>query len=100
MIRAILLVPLALGACGLASFQAPPPPAPRAADNSRAAECRAQAEAVVNRRERGQLFRNDDRESREGAFSLRNNTERLGTQFDRDRYIQECLRAAEPPVGG
>jgi hypothetical protein len=99
----MVLGPLLLAGCGLATFQAPPPVPPRASDNARAAACRAQAEEVVNRRERGQLFRNDDRDSREGIGAignLRGPADRLGAQFDRDRYIQDCLRAAEPPVAG
>jgi hypothetical protein len=114
-----LLLPLGLLLAGLAGCAAPAPrqavpatPAPRVAGPATyqspapnpamrdraavAASCRDQADRTLVQRDRGQILREDERDSRLGsdatAFSLRSQTDRLGRQFERDRIAEECVR--------
>jgi hypothetical protein len=73
-----------------------------------AAGCRQEADRIVVQRDRGQLLREDERDSRLGAdigaFNLRTQTDRMGRQFERDRIADACIRdntrmAPDRPVG-
>ena len=72
-----------------------------------AAACRRDADRIIVTRDRGQLMREDERDSRIGSqasiYSQRAETDRLGRLFDRDRladrvrpgeYPARCARAA------
>ena len=58
--------------------------------------CRREATRVVLYRDRGQLMRMDEGDSRVGVQgnvpTLRSETERMGQQFERDRLADECVR--------
>jgi hypothetical protein len=110
--RLLPLLALALAACsgpvstgstafsGFGGFNAPPPP-PRDTRDARLEACRAEANRVVQYRDRGQLMRTDEIENRRdgnitSAPPSRAESDRLGASFERDRLIAECYRAAQP----
>ncbi|TCZ66843.1 hypothetical protein [Roseicella aquatilis] len=61
-----------------------------------AAACRRDAERIIVTRDRGQLMREDERDSRMGSqaspFSQRVETDRLGRLYERDRLMDQCIR--------
>ena len=61
-----------------------------------AAACRTDAERIIVTRDRGQLMREDERDSRMGSqasiFSQRTETDRLGRLFERDRLAGQCVQ--------
>ncbi|MBC9177389.1 hypothetical protein [Pseudoroseomonas ludipueritiae] len=87
---------LLMGACAAA--------APRSAEQRQqdqaAAICRQDVERTMRFRDRGQLMRTDEAESRLGAGSFTGardgsmGTERLSAQFERDQMIDSCVRGA------
>jgi len=88
-----LLLPLAACA-GPAPLSSP--------DRARADACRAEATRLVQFRDRGQLMRTDEAESRLGTFSAtpssRLESERAGQTLERERLTQDCLRQTAAPV--
>jgi hypothetical protein len=106
---ATLLLPLLLlGACDSPRLQAarvdvPMGGAPRDERDARFEACRAEATRVVQFRERGQTMRTDETESGRGTVTVapfsRTENDRAGQQLERDRIIQECVRASPPPGG-
>lgn len=64
--------------------------------------CRSQAQVVIARQDRGQLIREDERDSRLGADVVGARTgqvDRLGRQFMFDRMVDDCVRSAAAPGG-
>lgn len=61
-----------------------------------ASACRRDADRIIVTRDRGQLMREDERDSRIGSqasiYSLRAETDRLGRLFDRDRLADQCVQ--------
>jgi hypothetical protein len=61
-----------------------------------AAACRQQADRIIMTRDRGQLMREDERDSRIGSeasiFARRTETDRLGRIFERDRLAEQCVQ--------
>lgn len=107
MLRAALLLPvLLLAACGAPNssaprFDAPTLSPPRPGDprtNPAVAQaCREQAARELQRQDRGQLLREDESNSRQGAgfgaLPQTSQSDVLGRQFLFDRRINECIRA-------
>jgi hypothetical protein len=60
------------------------------------AACRRDADRIVTLRDRSQLMREDERDSRMGSqasiFSQRAETDRLGRIYDRDRIAADCVQ--------
>jgi hypothetical protein len=97
---AVLLLPFLIAACA-APFGAPrdaPQAGPAGARDARYEACRAEATRVVQYRERGQTMRSDETESGRGTVTVapygRAESDRMMAQMDRDRIIEDCLRAA------
>jgi len=98
---AILPLLLLLGACAA--------PAPRSADqreqDAANAACRQEAERVMRFRDRGQLMRQDEAESRLGSGAFSGSTtgsmspDRLSSRFQQDRLVDECVRGANGAPG-
>jgi hypothetical protein len=62
-----------------------------------AAACRTWADQVIVQRDRSQLMREDERDSRLGIFNdspfqLTTPTDRMGRQFERDRIARDCVQ--------
>jgi hypothetical protein len=61
-----------------------------------AAACRQDADRIITTRDRGQLMREDERDSRIGSqasiFAQRTETDRLGRIFERDRIAADCVQ--------
>jgi len=107
---ALLLPALLLGAC--AEGFGPPPPAPgaRSTNPQVVAACRSEAAAVITRQDRGQLIREDERNSRlgsetTGTLAFRAPIDRLSREYRFERMVEECVRAntlasapASPPA--
>jgi hypothetical protein len=95
---AVLLLSLLIAGCA-----APAGTAPSAPDNARLAACQAEAERIVQRRERAQVMRADEAESSRGFVTVapigRAANDRGFAQMDRDRIIADCMRA-DPRAGG
>ena len=95
---AVLLLSLLIAGCA-----APVGTVPSAPDNARLAACRAEAERMVQRRERAQVMRADEAESSRGFVTVaptgRAANDRGFAQMDRDRLIVDCMRA-DPRAGG
>ncbi|MDB5370632.1 MAG: hypothetical protein JWP20_2190 [Roseomonas sp.] len=98
---------LLLGACTAA---APRSPEQRQQD-SVAAACRQDVERTMRYRDRGQLMRTDEADSRLGTAGFSGtttgsmSTERLSAQFEQDRLTGDCVRRgtdapAPAPRGG
>ena len=95
---AVLLLSLLIAGCaGPAGNTASAP------DNARLAACQAEAERMVQRRERAQVMRADEAESSRGFVTVaptgRAANDRGFAQMDRDRIIADCMRA-DPRAGG
>ncbi|TDG30709.1 hypothetical protein E2C05_13340 [Paracraurococcus ruber] len=75
---------------------APPPGAAMRDQAAIAAACRRDADRIVTTRDRGQLMREDERDSRIGSqasiFAQRAETDRLGRIFERDRLADQCVQ--------
>ena len=73
-------------------------------DNARLAACQAEAERMVQRRERAQVMRADEAESSRGFVTVapigRAANDRGFAQMDRDRIIADCMRADGRAGGG
>ncbi|TDH64138.1 hypothetical protein E2C06_01965 [Dankookia rubra] len=74
-------------------------PAPGQAMRDQAAvasACRRDADRIIVTRDRGQLMREDERDSRVGSqasiYSQRAETDRLGRLFERDRLADQCVQ--------
>ena len=74
-------------------------PAPGQAVRDQAAvasACRRDADRIIVTRDRGQLMREDERDSRVGSqasiYSQRAETDRLGRLFERDRLADQCVQ--------
>ena len=95
---ALLLLSLLIAGCA-----GPAGNAPSAPDNARLAACQAEAERMVQRRERAQVMRADEAESSRGFVTVaptgRAANDRGFAQMDRDRIIADCMRA-DPRAGG
>jgi hypothetical protein len=61
-----------------------------------AAACRQDADRIITTRDRGQLMREDERDSRIGSqasiYAQRTETDRLGRIFERDRIAADCVQ--------
>lgn len=96
-----LLILLVSGcAAGLGpSFAAPePPPGARDTNPQVVAACRQQAANLLTRQDRGQLIREDERDSRlgsetTGTLAFRAPIDRLSRQYRFDQMVEECVRA-------
>ena len=101
-----LLLPLVLAACASPNFSATGGSGDVGSTNrDRAAylaSCRDQANRVLERQDRGQLMREDERTLRGGTdagnFGIRSNLDQLGRQFRRDQLAAECARQGAPTV--
>ena len=87
------------GAVPTAPGQVYTAPAPGQAVRDQAAvasACRRDADRIIVTRDRGQLMREDERDSRIGSqasiYSQRAETDRLGRLFDRDRLADQCVQ--------
>jgi len=95
--RSLLPLPLLLAACAGPGFGpiAAVPAAPQR--DSRTEACRAEATRIVQFRDRGQVMRTDETESGRGTTTVapfsRAESDRGGQQMERDRILQDCLRA-------
>ncbi|WP_128079998.1 hypothetical protein [Roseicella frigidaeris] len=74
-----------------------PPPGRAVQDQAAiAAACRRDADRIIVTRDRGQLMREDERDSRVGSqasiYSQRAETDRLGRLFERDRLADQCVQ--------
>lgn len=91
-----------LGGGGPDPAVAPVYPAPRPGRGGQVdqaaivAACRQDADRIVTVRDRGQLMREDERDSRMGSqasiFSQRAETDRLGRIYERDRIAADCVQ--------
>jgi hypothetical protein len=77
-------------------FAAPAPGAGMRDQAAIAAACRQSADRIIVTRDRGQLMREDERDSRVGSqasiYSQRTETDRLGRRFERDRIAADCVQ--------
>ncbi|MDO9708321.1 hypothetical protein [Paracraurococcus lichenis] len=101
---AISSVPIAPGPAPRAALPTAPgqvyaAPAPAAGLRDQAAvasACRREADRIITFRDRGQLMREDERDSRLGSqasiFSQRAETDRLGRIYERDRLADQCVQ--------
>ncbi|UPG71583.1 hypothetical protein MVG78_13565 [Roseomonas gilardii subsp. gilardii] len=89
-----LLLPI-LGACA----SAPERSSDQRQDEARLAACRRDAERAILFRDRGQTMRNDELDASSGVQSylgIRNQTDRLGATFERNRMAAACARDTAP----
>jgi hypothetical protein len=102
MLRTLLLLPALLAACaGPATDGRLDPRAPVAAGPGGVEQaCRSRALAVLARQDRGQLLREDERDSRigvdAGLAGLRSNIDQLGRQYRFDQMVRDCVRNSAP----
>jgi hypothetical protein len=65
-------------------------------DAALAAACRTEAERVILLRDRGQIFREDERDARLGIegtiYELRTPLDRLGRAYAADQLATDCVR--------
>lgn len=96
---AALLLPLLLvTACSNTPFFAPPRPGDAIRTNPQVAQaCREETARRIQRQDRGQLMREDERDSRLGSETVSSSqamqTDRLGRQFQFNREVDDCIRA-------
>jgi hypothetical protein len=78
------------------TFSAPAPNQAVRDQAAIAAACRRDADRIITMRDRGQLMREDERDSRIGSeasiFARRAETDRLGRIFERDRLAEQCVQ--------
>lgn len=96
---ALLLPLLLLAACNnTPSLIAPARPGDAVRTNPQVAQaCREETARRIQRQDRGQLMREDERDSRLGSETVSSSqamqTDRLGRQFQFGRDVDECIRA-------
>lgn len=96
---AALLLPLLLvTACSNQPLIAPPRPGDAIRTNPQVAQaCREETARRIQRQDRGQLMREDERDSRLGSETVSASqamqTDRLGRQFQFNREVDDCIRA-------
>lgn len=96
---AALLLPLLLvTACSNTPLIAPPRPGDAIRTNPQVAQaCREETARRIQRQDRGQLMREDERDSRLGSETVSSSqamqTDRLGRQFQFNREVDDCIRA-------
>jgi len=96
---AVLLLPvLLLAACNNTPLVAPPRPGDAVRTNPQVAQaCRDETARRIQRQDRGQLMREDERDNRLGSetvfASQAMQTDRLGRQFQFSREVDDCIRA-------
>ncbi|MDB5378705.1 MAG: hypothetical protein JWR00_3151 [Rubritepida sp.] len=95
---ALLLPILLLAACSNTPLIPPPRPGDAARTNPQVAQaCREETARRIQRQDRGQLMREDERDSRlgseTGSISGSMQTDRLGRQFQLGRETDDCIRA-------
>ena len=93
-----LLLPV-LGACA----STPERSSDQRQDEARLAACRRDAERAILFRDRGQTMRNDELDASSGVQSylgIRNQTDRLGATFERNRMAAACARENTPDAAG
>ena len=97
--RAVFLLPLLLAtACSSTPLVPPARPGDAVRTNPQVAQaCREETARRIQRQDRGQLMREDERDSRLGSETVSSSqamqTDRLGRQFQFDREMQDCIRA-------
>ncbi|HEV7456130.1 MAG TPA: hypothetical protein VGN96_05085 [Roseococcus sp.] len=111
---ALLLPVLLLAGCAQGFAPPPPPPGARSSNPQVVAACRAQAASIITRQDRGQLIREDERNSRlgsetTGSLAFRAPIDRLSREYRFEQMVDECVRAnardtapaatAAPPPG-
>ncbi|TCH99841.1 hypothetical protein EJV46_04005 [Roseococcus sp. SYP-B2431] len=95
---ALLLPVLLLAACSNTPLIPPARPGDAVRTNPQVAQaCRDQTARRIERQDRGQLMREDERDSRLGSetvfASQAMQTDRLGRQFQFSREVDDCIRA-------
>jgi hypothetical protein len=95
---ALLLPALLLAGCAAGFGPPPPPPGARSTNPEVVRACRAQAAAVITRQDRGQLIREDERQSRlgsetTGTLAFRAPIDRLSREYRFEQMVEECVRA-------
>lgn len=95
---ALLLPALLLAGCAQGFAPPPPPPGARSSNPEVVAACRAQAASVITRQDRGQLIREDERNSRlgsetTGSLAFRAPIDRLSREYRFEQMVDECVRA-------
>lgn len=96
---AALLLPLLLvTACSNTPLIPPPRPGDAIRTNPQVAQaCREETARRIQRQDRGQLMREDERDSRLGSETVSSSqamqTDRLGRQFQFNREVDDCIRA-------
>ncbi|WP_421990450.1 hypothetical protein [Roseococcus sp.] len=95
---ALLLPVLLLAACGTTPLVAPARPGDAVRTNPQVAQaCREETARRIQRQDRGQLMREDERDNRLGSETVSSSqamqTDRLGRQFQFGREIDDCIRA-------
>ena len=93
-----LLLPV-LGACA----STPERSSDQRQDEARLAACRRDAERAILFRDRGQTMRNDELDASSGVQSylgIRNQTDRLGATFERNRMAAACAADGAPDASG
>lgn len=95
---ALLLPILLLAACSNTPLIPPPRPGDAARTNPQVAQaCREETARRIQRQDRGQLMREDERDNRLGSetvfASQAMQTDRLGRQFQLGRETDDCIRA-------
>ncbi|MBS7811319.1 hypothetical protein [Roseococcus pinisoli] len=95
---ALLLPLLLLSACNNTPLIRQADPGDSIRTNPQVAQaCREETARRIQRQDRGQLMREDERDSRLGSETVSASqamqTDRLGRRFQFDREVQECIRA-------
>jgi hypothetical protein len=95
---ALLLPVILLTACNNTPLMAPARPGDAMRTNPQVtAACREETARRIQRQDRGQLMREDERDSRLGSetssLSPAVQTDRLGRQFQFSREVDDCVRA-------
>ena len=96
---ALALLLHVLGACA----STPERSSDQRQDEARLAACRRDAERAILFRDRGQTMRNDELDASSGVQSylgIRNQTDRLGATFERNRMAAACARDGAPDASG
>lgn len=94
---ALFLPALLLAGCTTSFGRSDPPPGARTTNPEVVSACRAQAAAVISRQDRGQLIREDERDSRlgsetTGTLAFRAPIDRLSREYRFDQMVADCVR--------
>ena len=97
----LLALPLLMASCAparspaqLSASPSAPGPAASAATPQVASDCRARADAVYDRQNRGDLSRRDNRDSPfSSSYNSGITTRGLGARFERDKMVADCVAA-------